>query len=60
MALQIIAEDGLTMRTVLAAVAPRFEVNYTEDGIMLVPVDIEVMGEVIFTDITASPIFVAS
>ena len=60
MALQIVAEDGLTMRTVLAGVAPRFEINYTEDGIMLVPLDIEVMSEVMFTDIVPSPIFAAS
>lgn len=60
MALQILAEDGLTMRTVLAGVSPRFEINYTEDGIMLVPVDIEVIAEVMFTDITDSPLFAAS
>ncbi len=60
MALQILAEDGLTMRTVLAGVSPRFEISYTEDGIMLVPVDIEVIAEVQFTDITTSPIYVAS
>lgn len=60
MALQVLAEDGLTMRTVLAGVSPRFEINYTEDGIMLVPLDIEIMSEVMFTDITDSPIFVAA
>lgn len=60
MALQILAEDGLTMRTVLAGVSPRFEISYTEDGIMLVPVDIEVISEVMFTDITTSPIYAAS
>ena len=60
MALQILAEDGLTMRTVLAGVAPRFEISYTEDGIMLVPVTIEIISEVMFTDITTSPLFVAS
>lgn len=60
MALQILAEDGLTFRTVLAGVAPRFEISYTEDGIMLVPITIEIISEVMFTDITDSPIFVAS
>ena len=59
MALQILAEDGLTFRTVLAGVSPRFEISYTEDGIMLVPITIEIISEVMFTDITDSPIYTA-
>ena len=59
-AMQIVAENGLNLRCAQVAVAPRVEMEYSETGILRVPLNITLIDQIIYTEEDITPTYVAS
>lgn len=58
-AMIVLAENGLTLKCSQVAIAPRVEMQYTETGILRVPMNISCVDELLYDEDTTSPVFVA-
>lgn len=59
-AMQIVAENGLNLRCAQVAVAPRIEMEYSETGILRVPLNIALIDPIDYTEEDITPTFVQS
>lgn len=59
-AMMIQAENGLMLKCSQTAIAPRVEMQYTETGILRVPMNISCVDELLYDEDTTAPTFVAA
>ena len=56
-AFMVLAENGLMLKCSQVAIAPRLGMDYTETGILKVPLSISLIDEVEYTEDTTSPMY---